>query len=251
MGDAAGRDGDVGDGAARHPLAGVPGQSIQACQPMTRKRALINRLLILSPWLTLAVLAGMAYWLPARAEFDAQAESRKAEVAAALQRVPLFIGDWVGKGWDEIPREAQQLLRPNAIMGRTYSRLGGPSLNILVVHCGDARDMIGHYPPVCYPSAGWLDVEPEPGADTTVRAGSIELPVRAYRFRRIREHGQEDVIRILNAFILPDGSMTRDIDDINRQSERLAVSVQGVAQVQIMVAAAMPLDEAKRSAGEL
>lgn len=218
---------------------------------MTPRRAILNPLRVLSPWLTLAVLAGMAHWLPSRAEFDESAQARKAEVASAVQRVPLFIGDWVGKGWDEIPREAQQLLRPNAVMGRTYSRLGGPSLNILVVHCGDARDMLGHYPPVCYPNAGWLEVEPEEGADTTVKAGGVELPVRAYRFRRIREHGQEDAIRILNTFILPDGSVTRDKDDVNRQSERLAVSVQGVAQVQIMVAAAMPLDEARRNAGEL
>ena len=45
--------------------------------------------------------------------------------------------------------------------------------------------------------------------------------------------------------------MTPQIDDIYRQSERLALSVQGVAQIQLITMAGMPADEAAACAEEL
>ena len=56
---------------------------------------------------------------------------------------------------------------------------------------------------------------------------------------------------MFTAFVLPDGTVTREIDDINKQSERLAVTVQGVAQMQVVTPAAMPLDQALDAAQEL
>ena len=70
-------------------------------------------------------------------------------------------------------------------------------------------------------------------------------------FSRPRSYAGEDVIRIFNAFILPDGRVTPQIDDIYRQSERLALSVQGVAQIQLITMAGMPADEAAACAEEL
>ena len=58
--------------------------------------------------------------------------------------------------FDEVPPEAQELLRPNAIFSRRFQRPGEIGVHVLVVHCSDARDMIGHYPPICYPSSGWV-----------------------------------------------------------------------------------------------
>jgi hypothetical protein len=217
---------------------------------MTRKRTIINRMLMTSPWLTLVLLLGMSKWLPNRAEFSPNSEVRKAQVAQAMNSVPLFIGRWVGQNWD-VPPEAQKLLRPNAILGRKYSSPGGPAVNVLIVHCGDARDMIGHYPPVCYPSSGWVQMDSEPEVDSELEITGRVLPVREYLFRRMRDRGQEDVIRIFNAFVLPDGRVTRRIDDINQQSERLAVSVQGVAQVQVITSATIPAEEARHAASEL
>jgi hypothetical protein len=201
-----------------------------------------------SPWLTVAALVLLAWWLPNRTTFSPEAEAHKARVAAAMQSVPFFINHrWI----DQIPREAQELLRPNAILSRAYSSQGGPVVHVLMTHCGDARDMIGHFPPICYPSSGWIQRTVPHGGDHTLNAGAYALPVREYVFSRPRDRMREDVIRVFNAFILPDGRVTPRIEEINRQSERLAVSLQGVAQLQIIMLASVPLPEALEAAEEL
>lgn len=217
---------------------------------MTPKRIMLNRLLVAAPWLTVLVLLGLSAALPNRTTFTPDSEHRKAEVAAALNAVPYFIGRWVGED-REVTREAQQLLRPNAIFSRWYQSPGDAGLHVLVVHCSDARDMIGHYPPICYPASGWLPLNVPDNVDIELTVNGAVLPVRQYMFQRIGEGGRENTIRIFNAFILPDGTVTRQIDDINRQSERLAVSVQGVAQLQVITAASVPVHSAVEAANEL
>jgi len=218
---------------------------------MTTKRLIMNRILLAAPWLTVLLLMGMSVLLPNRSEFSPEAQVRKTQVAAAMQAIPLFIGDrWIGEE-RPVPKEAQMLLHPNAILSRAYSSPGGPTMQVLVVHCGDARDMIGHYPPICYPSAGWVPAKVDGAVDTALEINGQELPVRQYGFSCIGDHGRVETIRIFNAFILPDGTVTRQIDDIDRQSERLAVSIQGVAQVQVIISASVPLHEAIDSANEV
>jgi hypothetical protein len=206
---------------------------------MKRPRpSIVNRISTAAPYVSLVLLLVMARWLPNRVQADDR---------------PFFIGDsWVGEDLrDLLAPEAQKLLRPNAIFNRRYERYGGSWVQVLVVHCSDARDMIGHYPPVCYPSAGWVDLEVPPPGDHVLTAQAATLPVREYRFRAVQEGGRDFEIRIFSAFVLPDGTVTRDISDINRQSERLAVSVQGVAQMQIITPADTPAAEAMEAAGEV
>lgn len=213
----------------------------------------MNQVLMLAPWLSAALLIVLSLTLPNRARPSPEAALRQTQIAAAFADVPLFInGTWVGRD-EQVAPEAQRLLRPNAMLSRRYEKLGarGASAQVLVVHCGDARDMIGHYPPVCYPSAGFLEHEMLADRDLHLSVGGLELPVRQYRFHRARDRGSEEQLRIFNAFILPDGTITRDIDDINRQSERLAVTVQGVAQLQVVTPAAMPLTQSIEVANEL
>ena len=94
-------------------------------------------------------------------------------------------------------------------------------------------------------------METEEPASQDIIFDQRRIPMQVYRFRRVAEDGREQAIRIFNAFILPGGDTTRDIDDINRQSERLAVSVQGVAQLQIITSTAISRDEAAQAAEEL
>ena len=203
-----------------------------------------------APWLSLVVLAGMSHALPNRSQFDPQAEIRQAEVTEAVRAAPRLIGPWVGED-EQVSPQAQELLRPNALLSRTYRRPGGPRIHVLLVHCSDARDMIGHYPPVCYPSSGWIAAPTEgPDDDRIVFAGRT-LPVRVYRFRRLRDQGQDEQIRIFSAFVLPDGTVTPLIDDINQQSQRLAVSVQGVAQLQVVTSGRLDRAEAVEAASEV
>jgi len=205
---------------------------------------------VYAPWVTIALLVGMSWALPTHVVNSEQAQARKAEIAGTMEQVPYIIDGWIGED-APVPPEAQKLLRPNAMLSRTYSQPGRGRVHVLVVHCGDARDMIGHYPPICYPSAGWRRVPVTERDFAELEALGERLPVRQYQFRRMGETGMETRIRIFNGFVLPDGTVTPDIDDINEQSERLAVSVQGVAQLQVIVNAAMPLEEATTSAGEV
>ena len=217
---------------------------------MTPKRKCANRVLVASPWMTVALLIGLSIALPNRSELNAQSEVQKAEIAQAMEQAPFFIGRWVGEDASQmVPREAQTLLHPNAMMSRTYRSPAGPTVQVFMVHCSDARDMIGHYPPICYPSAGWLPTSQS--AQVELSVDDLKLPVREYLYQRHNDRATLERIRIFNCFILPGGRTALDIDDINRQSERLALSVQGVAQLQVMTAASVPLDEAAAAASEI
>ncbi|MEM7228441.1 MAG: exosortase-associated EpsI family protein [Planctomycetota bacterium] len=217
---------------------------------MSRMPTSLRRIGFIAPWITLALLPSLAWKLPNRAVVDDRAVARQVTVRRAFADVPLLIGSWIGED-QTIAVEAQELLRPNATLSRTYRALGRPSVHVLCVHCGDARDMIGHYPPVCYPTSGWLRDTPAGETDLTLTVKGRTLPVRLYEFRRMRDDRREERIRIFSAFILPDGTSSRDIDDINRQSERLAVSIQGVAQLQVLTSSSIPLEDARSAAEEV
>ena len=181
---------------------------------------------------------------------DPASLARQEAVADAVEAAPYQIGRWLGTDIP-VPRSAVELLRPNAILSRRFRRAeGGYSVSLLVVHCMDVRDMGGHYPPVCYPSAGWLFDEAASGEET-LEVGGCQLPVAMYAFRRIVDGIRESRIRIYNFFVLPDGGVTADIAELRGRSERLALSAQGVAQIQIITTLEMPHAEAVAAANEL
>lgn len=220
---------------------------------MTRNKAMINRLLVAAPWLTILALAGLSLALPNRAEIGPLGEARKAEIAAAVAHISETdtIGRWRGQADDELAPEAQELLKPNASLSRRFTCPGGPWVHLVIVHCGDARDMNGHYPPICYPSNGWMELPAPANPNHVLTVMDHPFPVREYGYSSYLADGREEAIRILNAFILPDGNVTREIDDINRQSERLSVAVQGVAQVQVITSGRVPIADAISAAQEI
>jgi hypothetical protein len=227
-----------------------------------------TRLQCLAPLAALVVMCGLSRWLPNRVTIDDRSIDRQAEIRRVMDALPFFVEasnadtleEWVGRDLSELlAPEAQRLLRPNAIFNRRYERLERrddsegpvPWVQVLVVHCADARDMIGHYPPICYPSAGWVAESAEGPQRVPLPWYQSGLPVQTYQFRAVREHGRDLGVRIFNTFVLPDGTVTPDIDDINRQSERLAVSVQGVAQLQVITPQGLPSADARLIAGEV
>jgi len=225
---------------------------------MRKSKAMVNRLLIAAPWATIVSLALLAQALPNHAQIGDDGAARMSQIAAAIRDVPTYIGRWSGTDDKAMAPEAQKLLKPNGMLSRRYVSPGGPWVHLVIVHCGDTRDMIGHYPPVCYPSAGWMEAVPmgysegdNPNPDRILTVFNRPFPVREYDFKGYLTDGREEVIRILNAFVLPDGTVTREIDDINRQSERLSVAVQGVAQVQIITSARFSADDAMSAAEEI
>src|SRR5687767_1798170 len=69
----------------------------------------------------------------------------------AASMFPRNIGDWSGQDVAQ-PPQAVALLRPNILLTRSFSHMvSGRRVNVLFVQCRDVRDIVSHYPPICYP----------------------------------------------------------------------------------------------------
>src|SRR5436309_2882937 len=112
-------------------------------------------------------------------------------------------------GWSfsdlPIPPGALALLKPNAKICGQYQTPKGP-FQFLLIQCRDARDMGGHYPPVCYPSSGWLCVGDPEGRRMTWTIGDKTILGMEYQFSHLDEQGQTRTSIIENLLILPRGA---------------------------------------------
>ncbi len=203
------------------------------------------------PGLTLLLLLVLPIVVPNRTIVDAAAVAHQKAVALAVEQAPYRIGQWVGRDM-AVPPAAIRLLRPNAILSRRFRRIGEDwTLDVLLVHCTDARDMRGHFPPICYPFAGWEAMPPRAGRESELMVAGQPMPVRIYEFRRVEDGIREARIRICNTFILPDGTITTDIRQINRLTERLALAATGIAQLQIVSRSDVDEERIARAADEI
>lgn len=215
---------------------------------MSRRLAALKSLRYTAPLTSAGLLLALAIMFPNSTRVDPATLSKLEAVKQAVMAVPFRVGRWISTPI-EIPAAAIELLHPNAILSRRFEPIdGGPSISLLLVHCTDARDMGGHYPPKCYPSAGWELVSSRRDSLTLKEK---DLPVAVYTFSRFSEIGFETRIRILNVFVLPDGSLTPERDDISKLADRLSVASLGVAQLQIISSLTISDETALSEANEL
>lgn len=160
------------------------------------------------------------------------------QVAAEIEAVPLQSGPWLGINIPVIPA-AQELLQPNKILQRRYTNADTNEwFELLIVHCGDVRDMLGHYPPVCYKANGWTQDGKEP---VKIRIGEIETNATRYSFYREADF-MRDSIRIVNIFALPatDGDgFGEDYAIVRRAGRYRERALMGSAQIQVIVPASI------------
>lgn len=160
-----------------------------------------------------------------------------ARVGERIRAMPYSLDSWVGRD-EEVVAVARELLKPNEILQRRYTRLeDGQWFDIIVVHCGDVRDMEGHYPPICYKAAGW-DVEP--GVPVSASVGAQVVPATEYRVT-YRHSRAVSPMRIVNFFVMPGDTMryTRDMVALNQIARSSAAAQLGVMQVQVLTPASM------------
>jgi hypothetical protein len=103
-------------------------------------------------------------------------------------------------------------------------------MSVLVVHCADTRDMLGHYPPRCYPAHGWTN------ASSVVKSfemGGQRYPGSDYVFTRVA-NGVEQRMRVFGFFVLPDGNLVPDMGELDKAAGRRAATQYGAAQVQVI-----------------
>ena len=192
--------------------------------------------MILSPLVCLAILAGM--WTEARARVQpADADPYHRRAKEAISAVPYQLNGWIGRD-DEIPAAAVKLLRPNCMISRTYvdplhiSRSAG----LLIVQCKDSRDMLGHYPPVCYPAHGMTKVS-EQQRDWAV--GDTTIPGTEYVF--LHDDGQSKYrTAVYNFMIVPGVGIVRDMRGVERAAEDYQQRYFGAAQFQVTMDADTP-----------
>jgi hypothetical protein len=160
----------------------------------------------------------------------AVADAHHARVRDAAAVLPWHIGPWLGVEVP-VPQAAVEILKPNAIVTREYQNIEtGERVTMLLIHVRDARDIIGHYPPVCYRSQGWLQTDSRPSdwqmSDRTLRGTE-------YTFSRGRLEGATTTV-VDNFLMLPGGETCRDMDGIEVAAQDRLWKLFGASQVQFI-----------------
>jgi hypothetical protein len=211
----------------------------------------IHRANRLAPLACLASLLGAAWVLSHHAPGDKdQARARAASVRSALAGMPFLAGDWVGAECP-LPAGATEILMPTAVLSRRYTELEtGRRATLGIIHCGDVRDMHGHYPPSCYPSSGWR--AREGGHDRiTVALEGEEIEVPLYRFSSVDSAGALREVSVVAFFVLPEGLVTPQMEQLRSRAAKLEISRMGVGQVQVVMDGWPTVTEAEGVAREL
>lgn len=207
-----------------------------------RRRLYPRRLPTAAPALSLVLLAGLLTDHALFHEDPGEAAGYHAAVRAAAESIPWRIGAFVGTDVP-VPPAAVSLLRPNVLLCRSYRNVDTDrSATLLLVQVRDARDLIGHYPPACYPAHGWEPASARP-RDWTVK-GTV-VPGMRYRFVRERLDGDDRIV-VDNFLILPDGEIVRGMDDVDRVARDSRKKYYGAAQIQLLYTDDFPPDELDR-----
>ncbi len=201
----------------------------------------------LAPAVTLLILAGVTADVLTHPTPDDAAPYHKRVLEAVGKpkgdgepevpgRIPKEIGNWSGVHV-AVPAAAGRMLHPNAMCSRRYTYgQNGPSVDLLVIHCSDARDMGSHYPPVCYPANGWKLRRDRPVV-CRVKPGTV-IPAKEYEFTRHEVRQGEPpllrIIRVVNVLLLPDGTITPNISAVGAARADYRTHFFGAGQVQVV-----------------
>jgi hypothetical protein len=184
---------------------------------------------LLGPMIAVAILAGLFGTSSLHLTPDDVGEYHE-RVRAVVETFPYVIGDWVGRDVP-VPVEATNMLRPNVILSRNYvNTRTGERVGLMLVHCYDARDLHGHYPPECYPAAGWAALDyrtrrmPTPDGD---------VRVAHYRFARGGFAG-DTVIDVLNLMVQPNGQFSLGMGGLSFVAGDYRLRHYGAAQIQLL-----------------
>ncbi|MEO0474981.1 MAG: exosortase/archaeosortase family protein, partial [Planctomycetota bacterium] len=173
---------------------------------------------------------GSAYAVGQALPDGSEADAYHEQVRDVSKVLPREIGSW--KAIDtELPEAAVALLRPNVLISRRYAEEeSGRSFALLIVQCADARDMEGHYPPNCYPSAGWTSLRRK---SIDLEIGSLEADLMDYRFERVLQEDSE-TISVVNLIILPKEGFATSMGSIRRLGGTISDRYFGAGQVQFV-----------------
>jgi hypothetical protein len=156
----------------------------------------------------------------------------------AINSIPYIMGAWTGTD-HAVPQAAQKLLRPNAILSRTYSDNSAAasgndrrSAALLIVQCRDSNDMLGHYPPVCYRAQG-MTPEPRYTKPRDWQIGGLNIQGYEYHFTEVWM-GMTNHTTVYNFFVIPNKGFVRDMKGVEEAAEDYQQRHFGAAQFQVV-----------------
>lgn len=178
---------------------------------------------------TIALLGGMSLDVFSRPSAS-DSEPFHAQIRQMKDAIPMNVGNW--EGTDEPPTAAAiKLLKPNVILHRRYiNRTEQEMVGMLLVQTRDARDMLGHYPPVCYPGNGWLAGN---DLDYRIEVADLKLNGKVYNFHR-RELGGSADLQVVDLILLPNGQSVGSMDAVRKSAADFRFRHYGAAQMQFV-----------------
>lgn len=189
--------------------------------------------------LAIMMLVG-AHRVATRSPVDASAYH--ARVKALIEAIPYRLGRWEGEDV-AVPPAAVALLRPNVLLGRTYrTSQDRATVSLVVLQCHDARDLAGHYPPICYPARGWVPSLTQEG----LTLPSVPVaPLARYSFVRPTEIQNTGLV-VYNVLILPGIGPVDSMFDVREAAGNPQSRTFGAAEIQMVVPA--DLSESEQTA---
>ncbi|MDI9432750.1 MAG: exosortase-associated EpsI family protein [Planctomycetota bacterium] len=148
---------------------------------------------------------------------------------AALDRLPLEMGDWIGQDVPVDPR-VMRAAGTDAVVSRQYSKRGGIQAVSLYIGAGvRVADVLVHNPPACYVAAGWSVVDRHSG----------ELPSRddasvPYTILNLSRSGSDRSKLIILHYIVLDDRVFPDMRAVQRAVRPGFRAVDVAATVQIL-----------------
>ncbi|WP_432799316.1 exosortase-associated EpsI family protein [Poriferisphaera sp. WC338] len=196
---------------------------------MAKPSHIKNTLIVI---IAIAVLVGVGITTAMRPK-PQDASAFHALAGQAVLSLPKQIGDWSSKS-QEIPAAAIKLLNTNDIISRTYvNNKTGLSAALLLIYTKDARDMLGHYPPVCYPANGYKQIS---AAKIDWPADNLNMTGMDYTF--VMRQGNTNVgkVNVANFILLPSGRIVRDMNELDKTAADYTRHFYGAAQLQLVTA---------------
>jgi hypothetical protein len=206
----------------------------------------LGRGIWLWPTISLCMLAGMM--VEARTQVQAsEADPHLARCRIAVDKVPEVIqspdGPWIGSP-SKVPDSAIQLLQPNAILSLRYvNQHFSDAVSLLIVNCRNAGDLMGHYPPICYPSQG----EEEMTKQRQARVWHLpHMDVHGMEYHFAPKSPTDEEQTVYNFFVIPrvpsrtvahkelDGVICPDMDGVDASGEDYQRRHFGAAEFQLV-----------------
>jgi len=159
-----------------------------------------------------------------------------ANVLDAVKSIPSTIGGWKSEDVG-LPEFALKLLKPNVIVHRRYRDPdSGNYAQLTLVHTKDARSLIDHYPPSCYPSFGWKHQFTE---KQKWKSGSWNIPGADFGFSSANNVGETREIVVRNFIILHQHGLYHDHKEVRLAAADFTRRMYGAAQMSVMLEATM------------